>query len=42
MVRMTKKRFGMAIFTVIFNRILMLVHANSMCVVCLSTGLVFF
>ena len=36
-----QKRFNMVIFTVISNHISMLVHANSMCVICLSTGLVF-
>ena len=36
-----QKRFNMVIFTVISNHISMLVHENSMCVICLSTGLVF-
>ena len=36
-----QKRFNMVIFTIISNHISMLVHANSMCVICLSTGLVF-
>ena len=36
-----QKRFNMVIFTVISNHISMLVHENSMCVICLSIGLVF-
>ena len=37
-----QKRFNMVIFTVISNHISMLVHENSMCIICLSTGLFFF